>query len=84
MAESREMSVDEAIAELEKPPEESRIDLEKLLAHLYALSWFRNRTGEKARAYLALPNERLLKILTMEEFLRWLRAGQVSRQESLS
>jgi hypothetical protein len=73
----KELSVGEVIAELEKPPGESDINREKLLAHLNVLSWFRNSTGRRARDFFA-PRSTAPARLTKKELGRWLREGIVS------
>ena len=68
-----EMDIGELIAELEKPPIESRYDREELMAHLIFLSWFRNNTGRRARAYLE-PNS-VPFILTKEMLVKCFSQG---------
>lgn len=79
MAEISEMNVDEIIAELEKLPGESKFDSEELSAHLTVLSWFRNNTGRKARAYLS-PGSTTPFVLTKEKFVQLLK-GQIGREQ---
>ena len=71
MAESRVLSAGEAIAELAKSPDDVR--RERLLAHLYVLSWFRSDEGQRARDYFTPRDETFM----MEVMKLWpRRAGR--------